>query len=83
MIVKAGVAQVLKDEEILRDLENKAKDLDLPLKAENFVLQRDDERRRMKISTKWDIEVVFLWGVYTRTFHFQPVAEERYMTIVR
>jgi hypothetical protein len=83
MIVKAGVAQVLKDEEILRDLENKAKDLDLPLKAENFVLQRDDERRRMKISTKWDIEVVFLWGVYTRTFHFQPVAEERYVSLAR
>jgi hypothetical protein len=37
----------------------------------------------MKISTKWDTDVVFLWGVYTRTFHFQPVAEERFMTIVR
>jgi hypothetical protein len=83
MVVKASVAQVLKDEEILRDLETKAKDLDLPLKAENFVIQRDDDRRRMKISTKWDIDVIFLWGVYTRTFHFQPVAEERYMTIVR
>jgi hypothetical protein len=83
MIVKAGVAQVLTDEEILRDLGNKAKDLDLPLKAENFVLQRDDDRRKMKISTKWDIEVVFLWGVYTKIFHFQPVTEERYMTIVR
>ncbi len=83
MIVKAGVAQVLTDEEILRDLGNKAKDLDLPLKAENFVLQRDDDRRKMKISTKWDIEVVFFWGVYTRTFHFRPVAEERYVTIVR
>jgi hypothetical protein len=83
MVVKASVAQVLKDEEILRDLESKAKDLDLPLKAENFVIQRDDERRRMKISTKWDTDVVFLWGVYTRTFHFQPVAEERFMTIVR
>src|SRR3972149_5955556 len=43
MIVKAGVAQVLTDEEILRDLGKKAKDLALPLKAENFVLQRDDE----------------------------------------
>ena len=83
MVVKAGVARVLKDEEILRDLENRAKDMDLPLKAENFIIQRDDEQRRMKISTMWDVEVVFLWGVYTRTFHFQPVVEERYVTIMR
>ena len=37
----------------------------------------------MKISTKWDIEKNFFWGLYTRTFHFQPVAEERYMTLAR
>lgn len=83
MNMKAGVAQVLKDEEISKDLENKAKELNLPLKAENFVITRDDDRRRMKISTKWDIEVVFLWGVYTRTFHFRPVAEQGYMNVVR
>ncbi len=83
MIVKAGVAQVLKDEEILKDLENKAKELDLPLKAENFVLRRDDERRRMKVSTSWDVEVIFFWGLYTKTYHFQPMVEESYMTVVR
>ena len=44
---------------------------------------RDDDRRRMKISTKWKVEVVFLWGVYSRTFHFQPVAEQGFMNVVR
>ncbi len=83
MTMKAGVAQVLKDEEILRDLVNKAKDLDLPLKAENFVLTRNDERRRMKISTAWNVEVIYFWGLYTKNYHFQPMVEESYMSVVR
>jgi hypothetical protein len=83
MKMKAGVAQVLKDEEIVRDLVNKAKELDLPLKAENFVLTRDDERRRMKITTSWDVEVNFFWGLYIKTYHFQPVVEESYMNVLR
>jgi hypothetical protein len=83
MKMKAGVAQVLKDEEILRDLQNKAKDLDLPLKAENFVLSRDDDRRRMKITTAWDVEVNFFWGLYIKTYHFQPEVEESYMSVSR
>ncbi len=83
MKMKAGVAQVLKDEEIARDLVNKAKELDLPLKAENFILTRDDERRRMKISTSWNVEVNFFWGLYIKTYHFQPVVEESYMNVMR
>lgn len=83
MTTKAGVAQVLKDEEILRDLENKAKELDLPLKQENFIVKRDDDRRRMTIRTAWDVDVVFLGGLYQRTFHFAPVVEESYMSYVR
>lgn len=81
MRTKASVAQVLKDEEILKDLENKAKELDLPLTQDSFVLHRDMERRKMKISTKggWDVEVNFLWGAYVRTFHFEPVVEEGFM----
>jgi len=81
MRAKASVAQVLKDEEILKDLENKAKDLDLPLTQDSFVLNRDMERRKMKISTKggWNVEVRFLWGAYVRTFHFEPVVEEGIM----
>jgi len=83
MAMKAGVAQVLKDEDILKDLVNKAKELDLPLTAESFIIQRDDERRKMKISTKggWDVHKVFLWGVYERTFHFAPSVEEKIMNV--
>ena len=84
MKVKASVAQVLKDDDILKDLENKAKDLDLPLTKDSFVLKRDAERRKMKISTKggWDVEVSFLWGAYVRTFHFEPVVEESIMQVM-
>ena len=81
MTTKAGVAQVLKDNEILIDLVKKAKELDLPLTAESFVLQRDEDRRRMKISTRWDVEVNFLWGAYIRTFHFEPVVNEGFMNV--
>ncbi len=84
MKAKASVAQVLKDEEILKDLANKAKELDLPLTEDSFVLNRDTERRKMKISTKggWNVEVNFLWGAYTRTFHFEPVVEEGFMQAI-
>jgi hypothetical protein len=85
MSIKASVAQVLKDEEILRDLVAKAKELDLPLTADDFVLRRDEERRRMSISTLrgWNVEVHFLWGVYVRTFHFAPKVEESIMSVLR
>jgi len=81
MSTKAGLAQFLKDEEIRVDLSRKAKDLDLPLTEESFVLQRDDDRRRMKISTQWDVEVNFLWGAYIRTFHFEPAVDENFMNV--
>jgi hypothetical protein len=85
MNAKAGVAQVLKDEEILRDLINKAKELDLPLTAESFILERDEERRRMKIRTNggWDVKLNFLWGTYIRNFHFAPVADQNFMSVNR
>jgi len=85
MKVKASVSQVLKDEEILKDLENKAKELDLPLTQDSFIIKRDTERRKMKISTKggWNIEVTFLWGAYVRTFHFEPVVEEGIMQVMQ
>ena len=83
MKMKASLAQVLKDEDILRDLVTKAKELDLPLTAESFIMSRDNERRKMRISTKWDVEVNFLWGTYIRTFHFEPVADESFMSITR
>jgi hypothetical protein len=81
MSTKAGLAQFLKDEEIRSDLVRKATDLDLPLTAESFVLKRDEERRRMKIGTQWDVEINFLWGAYIRTFHFEPVVDENFMNV--
>ena len=79
MSSKAGLAQVLKDEEILNDLVSKAKDLDLPLKAENFVIIRDAERRKMIIKTAWDVEVHFFGGLYVHNYHFAPEVEENFM----
>jgi hypothetical protein len=76
MAVKASVAQVLKDEEILADLVKKAKELELPLGLESFKLQRDDEHHLMTISTMWDVEVHFLFDVYVRSFHFDPIVSE-------
>lgn len=81
MTMKAGLAQFLKDDEIRGDLARKAKDLDLPLTGESFVIQRDEDRRRMKISTQWDVEVNFLWGTYIRTFHFGPAVDENFMNV--
>ncbi len=79
MSTKAGLAQVLKDEEIMNDLVNKAKDLDLPLKAENFIIIRDTDRRKMTIKTAWDVEVHFFGGLYVHNYHFAPVVEENFM----
>ena len=81
MTTKASVAQVLKDEEILKDLVTKAKELDLPLTAENFVVYRDLDRRKMMIKTAWEVEVHFLGGLYVYTYKFAPVVEENIMSL--
>jgi hypothetical protein len=82
MSVKAGLAQNLKDEEILHDLAKKAKELGLPLGPEDFTLLREEEKNRMKISTKWDVTVHLFFDVYppytTRAYHFEPVIQEDY-----
>ena len=82
MAVKARFAQTLKDDEILTDLVKKAKELDLPLGRENFVVVRDEDNRRMKITTQWDVTVRFFFDVYppytTRIYHFEPVIQEDY-----
>jgi hypothetical protein len=79
MDIKASAAQVLKDEEILADLAAKAKELDLPLKGENFLIIRDDDKRKMIIKTAWDVEVHYFWGLCgdlcVQEYHFAPVAE--------
>jgi hypothetical protein len=83
MSAKAGFAQTMKDEEILRDLVKRAKELSLPLGPDDFKLLRDDESRRMKISTAWDVEIHFFYDIYPpftdRTFHFRPIVEQAYV----
>ena len=80
MSSKAGVAQVLKDEEIRSDLVGKAKELGLPLTGENFVILRDEDKRTMTIKTAWDVEVHYFGGLCgdmcIRKYHFAPVAQE-------
>jgi hypothetical protein len=78
MSIKASTAQVWKDEEIRTALVQKAKELELPLGPENFLLKRDEDRHTMTISTAWDVEVHFLFDVYVRTFHFAITADEDY-----
>ncbi len=82
MSVKARFAQTLKDEEILTDLEKKAKELDLPLDRDDFTLVRDDGNRKMTISTKWDVVVHFFFDIYppytTHVYHFEPSIKEDY-----
>lgn len=79
---QARFAQTLKDEEIVTDLVKRAKELGLPLGPEAFKLVRDDDTRRMKISTAWDVTIFFFYDLYppytTRTFHFRPIVEEDY-----
>lgn len=82
MKMKAGVAQVLKDVEIQKDLVTKAKELDLPQAAiDNLKLERFEEERKMKISTQWDTEINFLWGTYLKTYSFAPLVEENFMSM--
>jgi len=82
MVAMARFAQTTKDEEILIDLAKKAKELGLPLGPDDFKLMRDDDSRRMKISTAWDVEIHFFYDLYppytVRTFHFRPVIQEDY-----
>ena len=84
MTSKAAVAQVLKDDEIRNDLVAKARELDLPLGNDNFLVIRDEDKRKMIIKTAWSVEVRYLWGVCgdlcVQTYLFQPVAEENYST---
>ncbi len=72
MAAQAAAAQTKKDVEILNDLAGKARDLGLPLKAEDFVLDRDPDTNVMTISTSWDVTQHLLFNQYIRTFHFAP-----------
>ena len=76
---RANMGQVASsDGEIKRTLEKMAVELELPLTQDSFIIERDaDTNKIVRIRTNggWDVEVHFLWGVYIRTFHFEPVTE--------
>ncbi len=76
---KVNMGQIAtRDLEIKTSLEKTARDLDIPLTQESFIIERNQNTNRLtRISTNggWDIEMRFLWGAYVRTFHFEPVAE--------
>lgn len=82
METKASVAQVLKDDEIIRDLVQQARELGLPMKEEHFVLTRDTDQGIMTIQTAWDVPVRYLWGVCgemcDQTYHFEPIVQASY-----
>lgn len=79
---KATMGQVLKDEEIKADLARKAKDLDLPLTADNFIVNRYEDRQLLSIKTAWEVEVRYFWGICgkdcIRTYLFEPHGEGSY-----
>ena len=76
---RANMAQVTSgDAEIKNKLEKSAKELDLPLTADSFIIERNQDSNRItRIRTNggWDVEVHFLWGAYVRTFHYEPVTK--------
>jgi hypothetical protein len=82
MQAKAAAAQVLKDDEIRIDLEAKSMERGLPMKRDNFIIVRDEEKRRMTIKTAWTEEVQYLWGVCgeqcTQKYSFDILVDEAY-----
>ncbi len=76
---RMNMAQVSSsDEEIKKSLEKSAVELELPLKQDSFIIQRNPESNRItgiRTNGGWDVEVHFLWGAYIRTFHFEPVTD--------
>ena len=79
---KSTMGQVLKDDEIKADLAKKAKEYDLPLTADNFIIVRNESQQRLSIRTAWDVEVRYFWGICgencVQTYHFEPKGEGSY-----
>ena len=70
---KISAAKVINDENILNDLYNKAKELDLPLEKEDIIIKR--EEGRLHITAEWEVEVEFIGG-YKKTLKFSIDAGE-------
>ena len=64
---KISAARIMKDENILNDLYNKAKELNLPLEKEDIIVKR--EEGRLHITAEWEVEVEFI-GNYKKTLKF-------------
>lgn len=83
MSEQAALAQTIKDEDIMRNIMSKARELGIPLKPGDIHLVRNDEMRSMQISAQWDVTVHFFCDFFpfytTRVFHFAPVVKERYV----
>jgi len=76
---RADLGQIAKnDDEIRFSLKKTAKELDLPLTEDSFIVERDPNSNKItgiRTNGGWDVEVHFLWGAYIRTFHFEPVTK--------
>ena len=70
---KTKFARLIKDENILNDLYNKAKELNLPLEKEDIIVKR--EEGRLHITAEWEVEVEFI-GSYKKTLKFSIDAGE-------
>ncbi len=79
---KANMGQVLKDDEIKAELAGKAKEYGLPLTAEDFSIIRYEDKQVMAITTAWEVEVRYFWGLCgencIRTYRFEPRGEGSY-----
>lgn len=77
--LKASLGQVMKDDEMKASLWEKAKEFGLPMTAEHFIILRDEDRKTLTITTAWDTEVRYFWGICgeqcIRTYHFEPRGE--------
>ncbi|MFZ3065872.1 MAG: hypothetical protein WA277_11400 [Nitrospirota bacterium] len=70
---RARFAQVMRSEDVLNNLYQKAKDLDLPLEKEGIIVK--SEGGKLHITAVWEVEVEFIGG-YKKTLKFSIDAGE-------
>ena len=71
MRVLCKSSQIHGDKEILQQLNQKIRELDLPLAPENIIITHDPE---LTIEAHWQVTLEFPGG-YTRTLDFHPIAD--------
>ena len=75
MSEKAKNGSTLSNEEILKDLNANAKELNIPLEENAIRINRRETE--MSIESEWDIEIS-LGGYYGFTLHFSPQVTEHF-----